>query len=517
MNSKISASFYKSFFDNANDGILLADLKTKKFYIGNKAVCKMLGYSIKEIQNMSVMDIHPKKDLPYVIGQFERQAAGKPGESILAGDMPTQRKDGSVFYTDISASRVKIDEKMYLMGIFRDITNRREMEQNLKDAKTAASNVLEDLGIEKTKLEIARAKEEAVLFSIGDGLLATDEKGNITLINKTAEKLLGKKKEEIMGKVLSEAIIVEDEKGIPIPFEKRPVSMALATGITTTTTTAGPVYYYVREDKTRFPVAITATPVILDGKIIGTIEVFRDITKEKEIDKAKTEFVSLASHQLRTPTTAINWYSEMLIGEEVGSLNEKQKEYLKEIHYGNQRMIGLVDSLLSISRIELGTIAIQSGPVNLAMISDDILKELQTQINKKELEVKREYENIAPALESDYKLIRIILQNLISNAVEYTPPKGKISIGIKKTDAGAHFEVADSGCGIPQNAQSKIYTKFFRADNASSVKSDGNGLGLYLTKSVVEALDGTISFKSKEGEGTVFSVDIPNRNTAKKN
>jgi signal transduction histidine kinase len=206
----------------------------------------------------------------------------------------------------------------------------------------------------------------------------------------------------------------------------------------------------------------------------------------------------------------------MLMGEEVGILNEKQKEYLKEIHYGNQRMINLVDSLLSISRIELGTFAMQLGPVNITAILDDILKELQTQINKKDLEINGKYKVGIPIIKSDQKLIRIVFQNLLLNAIEYTPPKGKISIETKKTDKGAHIEIGDTGCGIPKSSQSNIYTKFFRADNARSIKSDGNGLGLYLTKSIVEALEGSISFKSKEGEGTVFYVDILDKSMSKK-
>jgi hypothetical protein len=243
---------------------------------------------------------------------------------------------------------------------------------------------------------------------------------------------------------------------------------------------------------------------------------FRDVTKEREIDKSKNEFISLVSHQLRTPTTSINWYSEMLLDEEIGTLNEKQKEYLKEIHHGNQRMIDLVNALLSVSRIELGTFVIQSKTIDMAMIADDVLAELQTEIDKKGLEFEKIYKNNIPGIKNDKKLIWIIFQNLLSNAVSYTPPKGKISIKIKKIKTNIHIEIKDNGYGIPESAQPKIYTKFFRATNASAVKPDGTGLGLYITKSLVEALGGTISFKSKEGSGTIFYVNIPSQNTSNK-
>lgn len=237
----------------------------------------------------------------------------------------------------------------------------------------------------------------------------------------------------------------------------------------------------------------------------------RDITREKEIDRAKSEFVSLASHQLRTPTTAIGWYSEMLLAGEVGALNEKQKIYLAEIRHGNHRMVDLVNTLLNVSRIDLGTFAIQTAPTNISMIADDVLKELQTQIRDKKLEIRREYALDAPVIESDRQLIRIVLQNLLSNAVAYTPSKGIISIEIGNTGAGVHVKIQDNGCGIPQDAQAKIYTKFFRADNARAIQPDGTGLGLYITKSIVKALGGTMSFESQEEKGTVFSVKFPSR------
>lgn len=139
------------------------------------------------------------------------------------------------------------------------------------------------------------------------------------------------------------------------------------------------------------------------------------------------------------------------------------------------------------------------------------MEELQTQISDKGLKVEKEYAKELSSIENDQQMIRIIFQNLLSNAVAYTPPKGKISVQIKNQDTGVHIAIGDSGYGIPQNAKAKIYTKFFRADNARAIKPDGTGLGLYITKSIVEALGGTISFESKEGEGTVFSVDLPSR------
>jgi len=203
-----------------------------------------------------------------------------------------------------------------------------------------------------------------------------------------------------------------DEKGNQIPKNEYPVTIALRGTITTTTTT-GPSYFYARRDGTKFPVSINVTPVIVDNKIIGAIDVFRDITKEKDIDKAKNEFVSLASHQLKTPPTAIKMLTERLLGDKMGKLEKNQKEYLTDIRYSNQRMIDLVNALLNVSRIELGAFIIQVNEKDACAIMQSILDELKSVIDKQQLKVK----TIAPKnnilLMLDEPLFRTIINNVI--------------------------------------------------------------------------------------------------------
>ena len=152
--------------------------------------------------------------------------------------------------------------------------------------------------------------------------------------------------------------------------------MALKNGTKTTGTT----YYNIGKDQTKFPVAITVTPVVLAGKVVGTIKVFRDITYEREIDKAKTEFVSLASHQLRTPLSTVNWYAEMLLEGDVGELNGKQKKYLDEVYRSNRRMVELVNALLDVSSLELGTFVIEPIQMDICKLSEDVVHEQKPQI-----------------------------------------------------------------------------------------------------------------------------------------
>jgi len=246
-----------------------------------------------------------------------------------------------------------------------------------------------------------------------------------------------------------------------------------------------------------------------NGKVIGCVVVFRDITKERMIDKAKSEFVSLASHQLRTPLSAVNWYAEMLLNGDAGKINENQRKYLEEIYHGNQRMVALVNSLLNVSRIELGTLAINIKPTNLTKLANSVLTELRPKIKNKKLKVTKKYDSRLPKIKVDPKLMRIVFQNLLSNAVKYTPLGGKVRLNITKRQSAILITVADTGYGIPKNQQAKVFTKLFRGDNVRTKQTEGTGLGLYIVKAVVKEAGGKIWFKSQENKGTTFYVTLP--------
>jgi PAS domain S-box-containing protein len=370
---------------------------------------------------------------------------------------------------------------------------------------------LEKKVLDRTKsLEMSRVKEEAILLSIGDGLLVTDEKGKIIIINKTAEKLFGKKGEEVVGKVFSKVICLEDEKGMAVSLEKYPADSTITA---TVATSVGHTYYYVRRDKTKFPLAIMATPVVLNGKVIGAIKIFRDITSERAIDKAKTEFVSLASHQLRTPLSTVNWYAEMLLAGDVGELNEKQKKYLDEVYRSNQRMVELVNALLDVSSLELGTFVIEPEPTDIIKLAQSVVDEQKPQMDAKKMIFSTSFEEGISLMQADPKLLRMVVQNILSNAVKYTPEGGEIELVILSVDKdNVLLKISDSGYGIPKNQQAQIFTKLFRADNVRDKDTDGTGLGLYIVKSVVQNCGGKIWFQSQSGEtvhGTTFYVTLP--------
>src|SRR3990167_9419237 len=355
-------------------------------------------------------------------------------------------------------------------------------------------------------LEKKLAIREAMIESVGDGLVATDRDGKILLMNSAAEKMLLQNAKEIIGKNYVETVPAADKEGRIIPGEKRPLHAVLKQGKSFTNHSAN---YYVRKNGSKFPAAITSSPIKYKNSIIGAIITFRDVTHEKEVDRMKTEFISLASHQLRTPLSAISWLVEILQNGDAGKLNSKQMELLGDIYESNKRMIQLVSDLLNISRMETGRIIIDPKPTHLGQLLEEVLKELKPKINSKRQKLVISYHPDLSEIKIDPNLIRAVYLNLLSNAIKFTPENGEITVIISRKGSDIISQITDSGWGIPKNEQGKIFQKFYRGSNIVKKEFEGTGLGLYLVKSIIEASRGKIWFESWENKGTTFGFSLP--------
>ena len=249
-----------------------------------------------------------------------------------------------------------------------------------------------------------------------------------------------------------------------------------------------------------------------EGNLAGFVGIEQDITKEKQVDLAKSEFVNLTSHELKNPLSIIYLYTEMLLKEKLGKLNPKQRKSLQKIMHANKKMINLINSLLNVSKIELGKFINESKIVNISKVTKSIIKEFEPKIKEKKIIMKAKYSGDNSIL-IDPKFLIIILQNLISNAVKYTQKSGRVLVEISYDSKKLDIKVSDTGYGIPKKDQGRIFEKMYRASNISGKDNDGSGLGLYMIKSLINHKGGKIWFSSKErsrkNKGTTFYVEIP--------
>ncbi|MDD5527606.1 MAG: ATP-binding protein [Patescibacteria group bacterium] len=383
------------------------------------------------------------------------------------------------------------------------------------------SLTVERLDAEREKIlqTVSRAKslDDALLESIGEGIVATDRQGVVILFNWEAEKMFGIKSEQAIGKSIFKLWAIYDKDGKTLAKKDRPVQISLITGKKITSSVSNPYYYAAGDHK--IPVAITVTPVVHNGAIAGVIDAFRDISREVEIDQAKSEFVSFASHQLRTPTTAISWQLEMFLEKYAGKLDAEQRAVIEEIYRSNRQVSDLITDFLNVSKIEYGLAPVQSAPVSVVPIIEEILGEqFRAQIEKKKIAIEKLFARGVCAINVDAGLYKLIVDNLISNAIKYTPENGKIAVELKNYQAGETvgnrklpqsgcvLTVADTGYGIPGDEQDKIFTKFYRTDFAKSKNIPGTGLGLYMVKLFVKKMGGEIWFESEENNGAKFFV-----------
>jgi PAS domain S-box-containing protein len=244
------------------------------------------------------------------------------------------------------------------------------------------------------------------------------------------------------------------------------------------------------------------------GEQIGLMTLV-DITRQKKAEDAKSEFVSLASHQLRTPIAGMKWSAELLLMDDSTALTERQHKYIDRLLISIQRMARLVDDFLRVSRFELGTFKAEYTTVSLSELFDDVMSEQVANVNQKKLIVKKFYDETVDAVVTDQNLMRMIVTNLYSNATKYTREEGTVHIGFGRKDDSLLITVADNGMGIPAEDQEEIFTKLFRAANAVRNVPDGTGLGLYIVREAVAVLKGQVTFTTTENIGTTFEVTLP--------
>jgi len=483
--------------------IIMQNTKTSLAYLDrdfnfiavNTVYCRNNGRTEEELIAKNYFDFFPNEETRLL---FEKvRDTGNQMELIQKPSIKKNQPWQDITYWDWTITPIKNDEN-YAQGLVIAITDVTERVKSIENLKVH-SQKLEQATIELKKVQTAVENASDIIF-------IADPRGRIIYINRAVKNILGYRQKELVGRKPN--FWMEDmpnkffgQMWNAIYFNKKP---------------------FIGEIQDRkkngdiFTAEIRIAPVMdKNSQILSFVGIERDITESKRLDQAKTEFISLAAHQLRTPITGVSLAAEMLLRGAVGKIGKESEEYLENITDGVQKMSEMIELFLNVSRIEMKTFPLSPRPINISQVIDENIKAILPQLKRKELEFRKSVADDLPVVNFDKKVLDIVLENLFTNAIKYTQSRGVIGIEAERYRDNITIKVFDTGCGIPEEQQKKVFDKLFRADN-SSQKVEGVGLGLYLSKSLIEQSGGKIWLKSEKNAGSAFYVSIPIKNNKTK-
>jgi signal transduction histidine kinase len=354
--------------------------------------------------------------------------------------------------------------------------------------------------------QVNTAKMQAILESIADGVLVANEQGQAILVNVACSEILGIGRDQLLGQNLFRLSGVYGSAG-DLWLQTIQDWASQSEQIEGQSYLADELFI---PDENKV-VSVHVAPVLVGGQYFGTVSIFRDRTKEVEVDRVKTEFVSTVSHELRTPLTSIKGYTDLMLMGATGPVGEAQLRYLKVIKNNADRLQELVNDLLDISRLETGKTRLNLRPIDISQVVHHVVDHLKGRINheEKEMHVVVQVPAKLPLAHADYTRVTQILTNLADNAFNYTAPNGRITIATAVRDEQIYLSVRDTGIGIAPEYLDKIFDRFFRSDDMRVQKVSGTGLGLPIVKSLVEMHGGHLIVESVVGEGSVFTFNLP--------
>ena len=497
--------------ESMKDALFVVNSRLEIDFINN-STSQMLGQEKNSLVGKSLLTIFSKKDWE----EFKGNAIQKvyDNEEVSSLEIFLKKKDESSIPVSIQASGVK-NEKGVNIGMIilaKDLRETRSLVRNLEEkslelteniknlevsrgeiekTRLATLNILED--VEEARISLAEEKKrvETIILSLADGLLVLQD-GKIALLNPATEEIFRIKKENAIEKSLEDFEQSANLKILSQFLAKNKRSPVLREEV-------------VFRDPERI-IQVSEIPISGGGDLI----VLHDVSREKLIEQMKTEFVSLAAHQLRTPLSAIKWTLRMLLDGDLGRITKEQKDFVQKTYQSNERMISLINDLLNVTRIEEGKYLFKLEAVSVEEIIQPLIITYEEEAKRRKITLSfNKPKTKTPAIEVDKEKIGLAIENLINNAIRYTLPPGKVTVDLKCDKKGLEVSVKDSGVGVPKDQEDRIFTKFFRAANVIRMETEGSGLGLFITKNIVEAHGGKIWFESKEGEGTTFYISLP--------
>jgi len=369
---------------------------------------------------------------------------------------------------------------------------RRMLQKEAEFLRSERERSLRDVATEKSRVK-------TIINCMGDGILVCDRDSCIVLANPAASRMLSIPESRLLGNSVSQSNLQSElSKTIEDSLQKEEsaytsISQELSIG----------------DSREMFLRAHTA-PVRNDlGDIMGSVTVLQDISHLKELDKMKSEFIAMVAHELRAPIATVEQQLTVIVGGMAGELNEKQQQMMTRAKERTSSVLTLIKDLLDLSKLEAGKMVQYKEPLSLAELIPRVVEAMKADAEGKKIRIEILHPLSSSIIQADQNSMEGILNNLISNAIKYTPDGGRVTIGLADDDSFLKVSVTDTGIGIKGEDIPRIFDKFYRVKSSDTRQIVGTGLGLSIVKSIVDAHMGTISVESTEGKGTTFTVLLP--------
>jgi PAS domain S-box-containing protein len=459
---------FRALIENSSDIIAISSANADTLYV-SPAVTRVLGYSQKEFKEKGISVIHPD-DLPIISGGYT-QILTKAGSSIVV-QYRIKHKNGSWRWFEGTGRNLLDDPNVKgIVSNFRDITERKESQE--KAALLA---------------QIVQSSDDAIISRTLDGKVLSWNKG--------AETMYGYSAEEMIGKSVS-CLIPEDKKS-----ELKILSDRILKGEHINH------FETVRCDRNNrsFDVSLTLSPLMdKDGTIVGISAIARDITEKKQLERQRNDFIGIASHELKTPVTSIKAYAQVLEKRFSTAGDEYAAQQLAKMNGQLDKLAALISDLLDVTKIESGKIQFDRVSFDLGDLVRDIIDEMQHTSTSHEIVLKKMKRTLVIA---DKDRVGQVLSNFLSNAIKYSPHASKVIVTVESTNKEATVCVQDFGVGIPKAKQGRVFDRFFRVSGPKQETYPGLGLGLFISKEIIERQGGKIWVNSKKGEGATFCFSL---------
>lgn len=474
-----SEAKYRSLFETAQDGLIILDAQTGEIKEVNYYLIELLGFSPNKFLRNKLWEIDLFKSIVASKKAFEELKNQKYNRFE---NVPIKNSEGNTIYVEFISNVYPKDRSGVIQCNVRDVTERYNLEEQISQSEKRYSNLLENIN--------------DVVVLIQDDI--------IKYVNPSVKNIINLSPEEIIGKKMTDFIAPDFRKLVADNYKRRLAGEKIDNRYELA---------IINNVGEIIPVETNSSTIMFEGRP-ADISILRDISRAKQIDKIKSEFISVASHQLRTPLTGIKWFSQLLINKKVGKLSNKQVEFISQIYNSNERMIRLVNDLLDVSHIESGQkFTIDKKPNDIVALAKAVIKDQKMETPTKDVSIDIS-KDCPKKLEFNFDQDKIyqVLTNLISNSIKYSGNSVKIIVSIECKSDEVLLSVKDFGLGIPAHQQSRVFQKFFRADNIATISTNGTGLGLYIVKGIVEGHGGKIWFESELDKGTTFFFTLPLKN-----